>query len=87
MENKPLISVIIPVYNEAENIPIFFASLAQVLTPLAVKYDLEIIFIDDGSRDASVAELRKLADSRVRIVEFSRNFGKEAALGGDDARG
>jgi len=89
MENKPLISVIIPVYNEAENIPIFFSSLAQVLSPLAAKYDWEIIFVDDGSTDASVAQLRKLADSRVRVLEFSRNFGKEAALsaGLNQARG
>ena len=89
MENKPLISVIIPVYNEAENIPIFFSSLAQVLSPLAAKYDWEIIFVDDGSTDASGAQLRKLADSRVRVLEFSRNFGKEAALsaGLNQARG
>ncbi len=89
MENKPLVSVIIPVYNEAENIPIFFTTLMKVLLPLADKYDWEIIFVDDGSRDSSVAELRKLTDSRVRIVEFSRNFGKEAALsaGLNQARG
>jgi dolichol-phosphate mannosyltransferase len=89
MENKPLVSVIIPVYNEADNIPIFFATLSKVLSPLAAKYDWEIIFVDDGSRDASVAELRRLTDSRVRIVEFSRNFGKEAALsaGLNQARG
>lgn len=89
MENKPLISVIIPVYNEAENIPIFFASLSKVLSPLAAKYDWEIIFVDDGSTDASGAQLRKLADSRVRVLEFSRNFGKEAALsaGLNQARG
>jgi len=89
MENKPLISVIIPVYNEADNIPIFFASLAKVLSPTASKYDWEIIFVDDGSRDASVAQLRKLIDSRVRVLEFSRNFGKEAALsaGLNQARG
>ena len=69
-----------PVYNEAENIPRFFADLKKILFGLEGKYDWEIIFIDDGSRDSSAAELQKISDSRVRILELSRNFGKEAAL-------
>jgi dolichol-phosphate mannosyltransferase len=82
MENKPLISVIVPVYNEAENIPIFFASLAQVLSPMAAKYDWEIIFVDDGSHDKSWEEINKLAqvNTIVKGVCFSRNFGHQAAI-------
>jgi dolichol-phosphate mannosyltransferase len=80
MENKPLISVIIPVYNEAENIPRFFVDLAGTLANLDEKYNWEMIFIDDGSTDSSVTELNKLTDSRVHVLEFSRNFGKEMAL-------
>lgn len=80
MGEKLIISIIIPIYNEAENIPRFFKALAQVLSGLEEKYDWEAIFIDDGSLDSSVSELHKITGSRVRVLEFSRNFGKEAAL-------
>ena len=86
MADKPLISIIIPVYNEAENIPNFFAALIKVLSDSEEKYDWEIIFIDDGSSDTSVLELNKITDSRVCVLEFSRNFGKEAALSAGLAR-
>ncbi len=89
MENKPLISIVVPIYNEAENIPNFFVSLVKILLGLETKYDWEIIFVDDGSRDTSVSELSKINDNRVRVIELSRNFGKEAALsaGLSQARG
>jgi dolichol-phosphate mannosyltransferase len=89
MEDKTLISIVVPVYNEAENIPRFFVDLKKILSGLEEKYDWEIIFIDDGSRDSSAAELQKITDSRVRVLELSRNFGKEAALsaGLSQARG
>ena len=80
MGNQPLISIIVPIYNEAANIPQFFWSLQQILKPLEEKYNFELIYIDDGSSDSSVLELRKIASDRVRVLEFSRNFGKEAAL-------
>lgn len=80
MGNKPLISIIIPIYNEAANIPQFFVALQKVLSGLEEKYDWEMIYVDDGSADNSVAELHKIASDQVRIIEFSRNFGKEAAL-------
>jgi len=80
MGNKPLISIIIPIYNEAANIHPFFIALQTLLSGLEDKYDWEMIYIDDGSADNSVAELHKIASERVRIIEFSRNFGKEAAL-------
>ncbi|MDP2947707.1 MAG: glycosyltransferase family 2 protein [Nanoarchaeota archaeon] len=89
MREKPIISIVNPIYNEAENIPRFFRALAQVLSGLEEKYEWEIIFIDDGSGDSSAEELRKLNDGRIQVLEFSRNFGKEAALsaGLNQARG
>lgn len=73
------ISVIIPVHNEQVNIPLVHAELVRVLAPLP--YSREIIFIDDGSRDASVNVVKSIIenDPTVRLIEFSRNFGKEAA--------
>lgn len=72
------ISLIIPVYNESKNIPLFYAALVEVLQKLE-KYNFEIIFVDDGSHDDSVSQVKKLADPRIICLEFSRNFGKEMA--------
>ena len=76
-----LLSCIIPCYDEAENIVPFFQAAEQALQPWARQY--ELIFVDDGSRDGTLQELEKLyhrAKDRVRVVSFSRNFGKEAAI-------
>lgn len=80
MDNEKLISFIIPIYNEEKNIPILYQKINGILS--ALNYKSEIIFVNDGSRDASLAELKKIAgsDSRIRIIDFSRNFGKEEAL-------
>lgn len=77
---KKLISIIVPVYNEEENVPIFYAEVKKVLDKIS--YDWEIIFINDGSRDGSIEKLNAIAaiDSRVRVLDFSRNFGKEIAI-------
>lgn len=74
------ISVIIPLLNEAENLALLHHRLSTVLPPLERPY--EIIFVDDGSTDNSLAVLQKLYanDAHVRIIEFRRNFGKTAAL-------
>ncbi len=89
--NKPLVSVVSPVYEEEEALPHFHAALAEVLDGLADKYDIEIIYVDDGSRDGTLPLLRRLAreDARVRYYSFSRNFGHQAALtaGMERARG
>lgn len=73
------ISIIIPVHDEEANIPLVYAELVRVFVTLPYFY--EIIFIDDGSKDASCEAVKSLAqsDSSVRLIEFSRNFGKEAA--------
>ena len=85
----PQVTVLVPIFNEADNIGPLHARLAPVLEAHAGSY--EILFIDDGCRDDSLARLRALhdADPRVRAVSLSRNFGKEIAIaaGLDHARG
>ena len=75
------LSLIVPCYNEAENICAFQDAVIQAFQ--GCSYDYEIVFIDDGSTDATLHELRKVhAQQRcpVRVVSFSRNFGKEAGI-------
>ncbi|MFN0021240.1 MAG: glycosyltransferase family 2 protein [Pirellulaceae bacterium] len=84
-----LLSAVIPVFNEEESLPALHAELVAVAA--ANGYDLEVIFIDDGSKDGSWKTIEELAskDSRVRGIRFRRNFGKAAALsaGFEEARG
>jgi glycosyltransferase involved in cell wall biosynthesis len=72
------ISVIVPVYNEELNVDELFARITEVVTDESA----ELIFVDDGSTDGTVARLRAIAatDARVRLVRFRRNFGQTAAL-------
>lgn len=74
------ISVVIPLYNEASSIDELYGRLCAVLP--GVTKDWEILFVDDGSTDDSLANIKRLSklDSRVRFVRFRRNFGKSAAL-------
>lgn len=76
-----LISAIVPCYNEEESAPLFYEEICRV-TEEAKRFELEIVFVDDGSRDGTLKVLRELAkkDSRVRYISFSRNFGKESAM-------
>lgn len=76
----PELSLVVPVFNEEDAIPLFLEALGPILASLDVTS--EIIFVDDGSSDAtvSVVERAMAADGRVRLVQLSRNFGKEAAL-------
>lgn len=78
-EKPKRLSVVIPVYNEAKNIAPLFDALRGVLEKTGMGW--EIIFVDDGSKDATADEVRQVRfiDGRVRLVEFSRNFGKEVA--------
>ena len=75
------LSMVVPCYNEAENVSAFQSAVVQAFTNCG--YDYEIVFVDDGSKDATLHELRKLhtkQDCPVKVISFSRNFGKEAAL-------
>src|SRR5262250_1712794 len=86
------LSIVVPVYNEAGNLPGLHARIVEVATALRSKRRLvtEVVYIDDGSRDDTLAVARKLpADALdVQVISLSRNFGKEAALlaGLDHAR-
>ncbi|MEL7655644.1 MAG: glycosyltransferase family 2 protein [Bacillota bacterium] len=75
------ISLLIPVYNEEEVLPLLYEELGKVAKE-ASNYDFELFFIDDGSSDNSLCILRDMqsTDSRVNYISFSRNFGKETAL-------
>lgn len=77
---KQMISVVIPVYNEQANILPLWTALKKV-TRKASNFSYEFLFVDDGSLDASLKEIKKIAtkDHRVKSLEFVRNFGKEAA--------
>ena len=75
------LSFVVPCYNEAENVSAFQNAVMQAFDSCG--YDYEIIFVDDGSKDATLHELRKLFSKQlcpVKVVSFSRNFGKEAGL-------
>ncbi len=79
-EGRILVSLIVPVFNEAESIGPFLEALSPVMEALGE--DHEIVFVNDGSRDETLAVLKRAAvdDNHIRIIDLSRNFGKEAAL-------
>ena len=75
------LSLVVPCYNEAENVAPFQNAAIQTFADCG--YDFEIVFVNDGSRDATMHNLRKLHSEQkcpIKVVSFSRNFGKEAAL-------
>lgn len=78
------LSLVIPVYNEAESVPHIYRRLSEVLAagPEPFRSAYELVLVDDGSSDGSFAVCAELqaADPRVRVVQFRRNFGKTAAL-------
>ena len=75
------ISLIIPCYNEADNLEALDAALSEVIQSMPA-YAFEVLFVDDGSSDDTLARIRQLGKKRayVRYLSFSRNFGKEAAM-------
>jgi glycosyltransferase involved in cell wall biosynthesis len=76
----PKLSVIVPFYNEEDSIGPMHAAIVKAVTPLGISF--EMIFVDDGSIDATVARGEEIArgDSRVRLVKFRRNYGQTAAM-------
>ncbi|MDR1700143.1 MAG: glycosyltransferase family 2 protein, partial [Lachnoclostridium sp.] len=74
------ISIVVSVYNEEKVLPVFYQEIKKVLDECQVDY--EIIFVNDGSEDESITILKGLVktDNRVEVLDFSRNFGHEAAM-------
>jgi polyisoprenyl-phosphate glycosyltransferase len=89
MGDPPLLSIVVPVFNEEATIDLFIAAITPFLD--AVDRDWEIVFVNDGSRDSTLKVLRAAAvtEPRVRALDLSRNYGKEVALsaGLDHVRG
>jgi dolichol-phosphate mannosyltransferase len=82
-DESPAVSVVVPLFNEEENVPILQAELVTALSGL----DYEIIFVDDGSTDGTVQRIA--LEPRIRVVQFERNAGQSAAMyaGLQNARG
>lgn len=82
METKPLVSIVCPCYNEEPMLPIYYEAVKRLVFDRLTDYDFELILVNDGSRDGTLAIQRALAkqDARVKYLSFSRNFGKEAAM-------
>ena len=87
---KKLISIVVPFYNEGDGVDGFYKAITLIFDQ-ASNFEFEVVCVDDGSRDDTLMRLIKLvnADLRFRVIELSRNFGKEAALtaGIDVSRG
>ncbi len=85
-----LLSLIVPVFNEEEVLPVSYARMSAAMQALT-GYDYEIIYVNDGSRDGTMKQLRAIAKehNEVRVISFSRNFGHQLAVtaGMDNARG
>lgn len=77
---QPDLSVIVPFYNEEDNIRRMHAALVAAVEPLGIRF--EMVFVDDGSRDGTLTRAIEIAqvDSRVRIVKFRRNYGQTPAM-------
>ena len=75
------LSLIIPCYNEEEALPFFYAEVDKI-SALLTKYEVEMLFVNDGSKDKTLDVIKELAekDKRVKYLSFSRNFGKESAM-------
>src|SRR3989344_1042784 len=86
METKPYLSLVVPIFNEEQNLPLLYEKL-RALT----QYEWEAIMVNDGSRDGSLGVLRGLAhgDRRVKIIDLRKNYGQTAAMaaGFDHAHG
>jgi len=76
------VSIVVPCYNEQEVVENFYEQLIKTINKLKNKYLYEVIFIDDGSKDKTLEKLKDLRkkDENIKIISFSRNFGKESAI-------
>lgn len=80
INHNKLISIVVPVYNEFENIELFYQNITNEFKP--INYEFELIYVNDGSNDNSDLQISKLteSDSRIKAIHFTRNFGQQAAL-------
>jgi glycosyltransferase involved in cell wall biosynthesis len=77
------ISILVPCYNEQESLPLFYEELSKIMQDESLaEYDWEILFVNDGSKDNTLAVIKALRemDSKISYVDLSRNFGKEKAM-------
>lgn len=76
------LTLIVPCYNEQDVLPLFYDETSKMISGISAEYPTEILFVDDGSRDNTLAIIKELAlrDPIVKYISFSRNFGKEAAM-------
>ena len=81
MEKKK-ISIVVPCYNEENVLKVFYDRIIDVVKKIENNYNYELIFIDDGSKDKTFDELKKLRNknTNIKIISFSRNFGKESGI-------
>src|SRR5438105_12017917 len=81
-DEKPLVSIVCPAFQEEEVLPLFHRELTATLAPLEASYRVEVIYVDDGSCDRTLEVIKELAidDPRVAFLSLSRNFGHQAAL-------
>lgn len=82
MKDKVLISVVCPVYNEQDSIPIFYKRLSDAISPLRNRYNFELIFLNNCSKDATLDVILSIIeiDPTVKVLTYSRNFGYQASL-------
>ena len=78
---KELISIIVPCYNEEKALPHYYNKMKEIMNNMNY-VDFEIILVNDGSKDNTLKEMQELArnDARIKFINFSKNFGKEAAM-------
>ncbi len=79
---RPLVSLVVPVFNEEDSLPLFYPAVREVIDPLADSYRFEFVFTDNHSSDRTPVLLRELAaaDERVRAYRLSRNFGYQRSI-------
>lgn len=75
------ITILIPAYNEEDALPLLYENVSKIMNEMT-DYEFELLFVNDGSRDNTINEIKKLReqDNRVCYVDFARNFGKEIAM-------
>ena len=88
----PLISFVLPIYNESENIPKLWDELQLLHSKIDTKYSVEFIFVNDGSDDDSITQLVEIYKANpeiIKVINFTRNFGHQIAVtaGQDIAKG